>query len=222
MKINNADNINFKNKKVPRYLYHFTKIENLNKIMEDGFIRTSDNDTYIKGIFFVELQNLLKRWHYNKSWVNFATSLITKLLSVASGYQKDLAIIKIPTDYLNKTKLKIRSQNYYFKKNPKDNASMIEKQIAQNDSHLLGKTDAIYSKYYKQRKDAIEYIYTDDIPIYKDGKLIISSFTRDYSININKHSIYELLKNVFKNPNQANNTSSGELKAIENFKKKLT
>ncbi|MBR3890181.1 hypothetical protein IKJ53_06665 [bacterium] len=168
------NNISFGNRKIPKYIYHFTNNKNYKSMQKDGFIRINDNDKYLDcgGIFAVELQNFFKNWGFNKVWDNgnLDESLRTSLLRQTTTWVKsrektrnELIILKIPTDKLDKSKLKIRSKQKFFE------IFYSEKLFNKaNDSlkgHLRGHTSAEDAKLYKNKKDAIEYIYQKDIPL---------------------------------------------------------
>ena len=95
-----------------------------------------------------------------------------------------LVILKIPTDKLDAEKLFIRSENKFFEQvlSKKRDTTDLQPHIKQN---LEGNTPATKSKLYKNRKEAIEYIYKDDIPIEKAEQIgqILNINTLDYDKN---------------------------------------
>ena len=132
MEINNYNITNFRSRKIPRYIYHFTNAQAYKSMYKDGFIKASTKDFFIKGkaVFFIELENFCKNWGFNKS----------------------------------SKKLFVRSENKFFEQLLADKKDMedLHPDIKQN---IEGNTPATKSKLYKNRKEAIEYIYKDDIPI---------------------------------------------------------
>lgn len=163
---------NFQSRKIPRYIYHITNQRAYKSMLEnDKAILPSTKDPYNlhEGVHAIELSNFFKRWGFHKDWESekFAgETLRESLLRAATRWRKsqlegkdELVILKIPTDKLDTGKLKIRSQNRFFKfmynKNKKSNP----------DEHLRCETPATEAKRYKQRKEAIEFIYQDSIPI---------------------------------------------------------
>lgn len=175
MKINNYNTTSFGNRKIPRYIYHFTNEYAYKSMCEDGFIKATTKDKYIKekSVFFVEMENFCKRWGKNKSWEAFPESLQESLLMYVAYFntpsliqdKNKLVILKISTDKLNLKKLFIRSQNRFFENllSHKDTKSL----SFELKECLEGNISASKSKIYKNRKEAIEYIYKDDIPIEK-------------------------------------------------------
>ena len=201
----NFNNAGIGKHKIPRYLYHFTDSKSLEQINKDGIIKINQSrGDFIRGIFSIELTNFLKYWNKKDSFSN--QSLMAKLFQkILSKEQRELVVIRFQTGNLDKSKFLIRLQ--------KDIIDFCKKYVSKlqkgNKLHerILG-IPATESKLFEQKKQAIEYIYTDNIPI--DfikiiGKTDISKLTRD-EINI---SLYELLTNIFKNQ------SNSELKAIK-------
>ena len=174
MEINNSNITNFKSRKVPRYIYHFTNEQAYKSMCNDGFIKATTKDSFIKNkaVFLIELENFCKNWGFNKSWDQFSEPLQESLLMLASYFttpsliesKNKLVILKIPTDKLDSEKLFIRSENNFFEQilSVKKDTTDLHPNIKQN---LEGNTPATKSKLYKNRKEAIEFIYKGDIPI---------------------------------------------------------
>lgn len=171
--INNSHYItNFRSRKIPRYIYHFTNERAYKSMCKGGFIKASTKDYYIKdkAVFLIELENFCKRWGFNKSWKTFPETLQASLLMKAAYFttpsrEKDenkLVILKIPTDKLDSKKLFVRSENRFFEQFLSGRTGTID---LSSEQHLEGNTLAQKSKLYKNRKEAIEYIYKDDISI---------------------------------------------------------
>lgn len=179
--------------KIPRYLYHMTNEANYNSILSDGVIKTSKDDMFGSGIFTTELTNLFKRWRSDKAWGDL--SLQEELIKYVSKGSNNIVILRIPTKILNPDLLKIRSQNklfsYYNSEEVLELANIAKKElkamhnvehnwvdelIAIFKKHLLNSNCSLhthlaegapakYSSLYKQKKEALEYIYTEAIPI---------------------------------------------------------
>ena len=162
------NNQNFEHKKVPRYIYHFTNEHAYNSMLKDGFIRTSENDPYIKkqGVHFIELSNFMKFWKEHKDWgepgETLQKSLLRNVVRWIRSYfteKNNLVVLRIPTASLDIDKLKIRSQHEFFK------FKFSEQPSCKASPHLQGFTPATESRRYNNRKEAIEYIYQSNIPI---------------------------------------------------------
>ena len=202
MKINNCNITNFRSRKVPRYIYHFTNEHAYKSMCNDGFIKATTKDVFIKdkSVFLVELENFSKNWGFNKSWDKFPEPLQESLLMLASYFttpssienKNKLVILKIPTDKLDSEKLFVRSENKFFEQllSDKKDAKNLHPDIKQ---HLEGNTPATKSKLYKNRKEAIEYIYKDNIPIEKAEQIgqILNINTLDYDKNNSVKSILQ-------------------------------
>lgn len=178
--------------KIPRFIYHMTNKSNYESMLCDGIIKTSNDGLLENGVFTIELTNLFKRWRKCKSWNN--TSLQEKLIKQAAKGKDEIVILKIPTTKLDSDKLVIRSQNKLFSWANSDKAKEADTQISKikneacpNDwrnkvreiikdiitkqeskkyaEHLTTGAPAKMSGLYKQRKEALEYVYLDNIPM---------------------------------------------------------
>ena len=171
--MNTVNNISFGRRKIPRYIYHFTNQKNYYSMLNDGVIKAGFNDGFLKGkgVFTIALQDFLKHWGFSKSWQDeyypetLRTSLLRKVASWVASIEDEnaLVVLKIPTCKLDKAKLKIRSQNRFFK-------FMKSEQIINCApyalrEHLEGETLANESKKFNNRGEALEYIYQENIPI---------------------------------------------------------
>lgn len=175
--------INVGKHKIPKYMYHLTTRRNYESMLIDGFINTTEDQICGQGIFLIELVNFFKRWRTSKDWGS--TDLRLDLIhQVKKLFSDSLVLLRIPTKNLESDKLKVRSQNRLFswiKNNEEafykiknsdrgDELSRIQKLVylTENDetmTNLLGETPAKDSSLFKKRKEAIEYIYKEDIPI---------------------------------------------------------
>lgn len=174
--------------KIPRYIYHITNSRSYKSMIETGVIKGSLWDDFIgeKAVFATELQNLFKCWG-KKSHPSRPHTLQENLILQTARGQDGIVILRIPTSKLDSDKLFIRSQNrlfgwYYSKEGEeamKECGSCIGIEafrkkvieiVTRQKSHsyaenITGGTPAKMSGLYKQRKEALEYIYKDDIPI---------------------------------------------------------
>ena len=178
--------------KIPRFIYHMTNKGNYESMLRDGIIKTSEDALLGKGVFTSELTNLFKRWRTCKSWGN--VSLQEKLIEQVAKGNDEIVMLKIPTTKLDADKLVIRSQNKLFDwafSDKADEAFMQISKIVKEDcsnawlnkiqkilkdiiakqeskkyaEHLTTGAPAKMSGLYKQRKEALEYVYLDNIPI---------------------------------------------------------
>lgn len=147
--------------KIKRYLYHMTSEENYKKMLEDGRIRTSEDFHFeSKGIFMTELENLAKHWRTSKEWDELIPEnkdgvfLSLGLLKQVSKNSKNVVCLRIPTGYMDHNSLKIRSQN-----------KLCNRHLEKFKAHVVQGAPAKDANLYKQRKEAIEYIYQQDIPM---------------------------------------------------------
>lgn len=211
--------------KIPRYIYHLTSKENYEKMLQNGVLQTTSDGWFKqKGIFAVELENLFKRWGNNELWEECPLQL--SLLEHAAKDSDKIVILKIPTAKLEQENLYIRSQNQlipdhfglsdyfeqicesprYKNKQQLDTQDFFDiinhalnKRIANLNSqkHLAYGAPAGQSKLYKQRREAIEYIYGDSIPM-SDIKKIGEANVAGLKKHEDEDDIpVEILKNIF-------------------------
>lgn len=210
--------INVGKHKIPKYMYHLTTQRSYESMLKDGFIKTTEDQICGQGVFLIELVNFFKRWRTSKDWGR--TDLQLDLIHQVKKFFTDgLVLLRIPTKNLNSDKLKVRSQNRLFswvKNNEEafyriknsdrgDELSRIQKLVylTENDeniANLLGETPAKDSSLFKKRKEAVEYIYKDDIPIDSVEKIgeieavLTRFFLNDKSQNSVKSIFLELLQ----------------------------
>lgn len=212
--------------KIPRYIYHLTSKENYEKMLQNGVLQTTSDGWFKqKGIFAVELENLFKRWGNNELWEECPLQL--SLLEHAAKDSDKIVILKIPTAKLEQENLYIRSQNQlipdhfglsdYFEQicgstKYKDKEKLdtqdffdiinhaLNKRIANLNSqkHLAYGAPAGQSKLYKQRKEAIEYIYSDPIPMSDVEKIGETNIAELKNLEDEDDIPVETMKNIFK------------------------
>lgn len=179
---------------VPRYIYHMTNRKNYLEMCKTGQINTSRDDFIGQGIFMIDLENFFKHWGkgiYNNNSHFYQSNLIEHCLKDSF----DLVILRIPTKNLEHENLRIRSQNRLFSSLAGDRKELLDfiKQDSKNTNYTKGNVsdsilcsinkyfdklrrqgsnDHIYngspvckSKLFKQRKEAIEYVYRKPIPM---------------------------------------------------------
>ena len=115
-------------------------------------------------------------------------SLMEELISYTAKGKDDIVLLRIPTEKLDKNKLLIRSQNRMLGSyNIKTKASEYLEKLIRNGieekeavkialdkktaEHIINAEPAKNAKLFKQRKEALEYIYPEDIPISSAEKI---------------------------------------------------
>ena len=208
--------------KVPRYIYHLTPKENYEQMLKDGYIKLSSDPYFAKnGIFTFEFENLFKRW--NSKGAGYKETLLEGLLRQVTKNQDEVVILKIPTSKLEQNKLYIRSQKKLFgsgltprqeimkvmatkyqdRKNisTKDMFNVINESLNKcileqnNNIHIRYGAPVYQSSLFKQRKEPIEYIYCDTIPISNVEKLGEVNISELSEYNENEKAI--LTKRIF-------------------------
>lgn len=156
-------------KKLPRYIYHMTSKAHYESMLNDGFIKLSENKLHVdKGVYAFDLCNFFKHWKKHKDWGydDLQRAILRHVVhwfQSASSGKGDLVILKIPTSKLDSNKLFVRSINRLFKF--EDSQENFNKLSTSQKKHLRGETPANEAILYKRRKEAIEYIYKDNIPL---------------------------------------------------------
>jgi len=194
--------------KIPRYLYHFTTEKNYISMLKEGKLRTG-NGIFdpLQGVCMTELSNLLKRWKVLKE--SDGVNIGNKLIDQVTKGEDNIVALRIPTEGIKKEKLIIRSQNMTFSAHKKEGFNdaylnwLLEGRIPSGElSHLYKGDYAQKSKLYKQKKKAIEYIYSHNIDISKVERI------GDVKIStVEKQSIKELFLKLFANSPEENAVS---------------
>lgn len=206
-------NTHYGKHKIKRYLYHLTSEENYQKMVESGKIKlTADSQLPYYGIFMIDLENLAKQWRTSKDWNHKIPEnkngifLSAALLKQAAKGADNLVCLRIPTKYLNHDMLKIRSQNRLFR---------TKTESTQVKEHIKNGAPAKDANLYKQRKEAIEYIYQEEIPI---DKVELAGTSPNPKISMNnmekwtfaeqRKIIADTLRNIFQNTPEAKGLDS--------------
>lgn len=193
--------------KVPRFIYHMTTKKNYESMLKDGFIKTSPDATLGRGVFATELTNLFKRWRLNKSWGNNSLqerliSQIAKgsddivMLKIPTAkLNQDLLRIRSQNILFNwsnsdDTNRILDTISNELKQMTGKRTNWVDKVVeklkqhlaisknSHNAAHLTEGAPVKESKLYTRRKQALEYVYKDNIPITdaeKIGELNISA-----------------------------------------------
>lgn len=207
--------------KIKRYLYHMTSEENYQSMLRDGKIHVPD-DAHMneQGVFMTDLQNLLKRWRYSKDWSqdDIKMNLSLALLGQVSKSGNKIVCLRIPTAALDHDLLKIRSQNRLFR----GRSAMQKWSIPKIYAHKVDGAPAVEAGRYKQRKEALEYIYPQDIPM--DNVELVGRADVDIEKRFNTCGMD--IKDVFSENNQTSAvmnvfrnlfSNQPEEKAVKNF-----
>ena len=218
MKITKTEqNIAYCGHKTPKYIYHFTNKKSYEAIKNSGIIKPSQDFKFGKAIFFTEFANFFKRWPEIKFE---SKNLQAYLIQQAAKDYNDIVLLRIPTKHLKKDKLFIRSQNKLvefldlkyddlpeveYTQDKNGNKVPVCKYIQKTNykylMHLTFGELAKFSKLYKQRKEAIEYMYKDEIPfeyVEKIGETDISEYTKNGWKNLERN-LQEIFKELLKN-----------------------
>lgn len=141
---------------IPRYLYHMTTKQNYESILKSGKIHTSCDcsRSNLDGVFMFDMQNFSKRWANTmlqtpNAKANLGTVLLCKNITEFENMTKgiDIVLLKIPTKGMDISKLKVRPQ-------------LVPSEL---NAGILNGDSALYKSLYTRRKNAIEYIYENNI-----------------------------------------------------------
>ncbi len=214
--------INVGKHKIPKYMYHLTTQRSYESMLRDGFIKTSEDRICGQGVFLIELANFFRCWKTSQDWdsTNLQLDLIYQ---VKKFFSDGLVLLRIPAKNLESDKLKVRSQNRLFSwvKNNEDalykiknsdrgdESSRIRKLVYltekdENKTNLFGETPAKDSSLFKKRKEAVEYIYKDDIPIDSVEKIgeIEAALTRFFLNNKSQNSVKSIFLELLQGQNE--------------------
>lgn len=169
---------------LPRYLIHLTSKKNYESMLENGVLRTGGRGDKIPGVYTLELGNFFRWWNKTKSWNGEKISI--ELLDQVKKGSDEIVALRIPTKELDTDALRIRSQSRYFGRKKSIDPDENLRHISYGDS-------ATNWKRYKDRKEAIEFIYQGDIPITKTQKIgeAVVDTTKPISLK-------EIFSNLFK------------------------
>lgn len=193
--------IKYGRNKIPRFIYHMTNKKNYESMLNDGFIKMSKDILIGDGIFTTELTNFFKRWRTCKDWgeqslqnkliqqVSKGRNDIVILRIPTDKLNHDLLKIRSQNILFNWSCSKncyeaIQEVSGRVKEIPPeqrgnwiDTSIKMLKQILFKEenntraTHLTEGKSAKYSKSLKQKKQALEYVYKDNIPIKNAEKI---------------------------------------------------
>lgn len=180
--------------KIPRFIYHMTCKSNYESMLNDGVIKTTSDHTCGSGIFTTELSNLFKRWKKPKVWcgTSLQEQLIEQVAKEGEAVvmikipteklNHDLLIVRSQDVLLNwvtsdSFDVVFNSVSAEVKSMPKEKFGWTDKLLKILKKHLIQSGRPYWARHitegapakdshlYKQRKEAIEYIYRGEIPI---------------------------------------------------------
>lgn len=193
MKINpihKYQNFNSNSRGIPRFLYHLTNADNYEKIIKSGQLKMSRRTP--TGVFLFDLQNFLKFWGSSPVWKYSTDDLRFDLLEKVADKTDKVVLLKVTTNNLpNPNNFRIRSQQilykYPFPIYPQKNDI--------NFSHIETGLLANKAKILNQKKQALEYIYKDDIDIKNIEKIGFINFNDlTYKMYNSKNIMKKLLE----------------------------
>ena len=200
--------------KIPRFIYHMTNKSNYESMLKDGVLKTSGDELIGKGIFATELTNFFKHWRKNTSWGNNSLQE-RLIYQVAKGKDEivmlkipttklspDKLLIRSQNRLFTWVNSDCADEAFDFTQKLLTNEqnssvgwlnkvrNLLKSFLSKKESrgvveHLTSGAPAKMSSLYKQRKEALEYIYLDDIlmsDVEKIGEVNIKALreTADY------------------------------------------
>lgn len=186
-------------------MYHLTTEEDYLSMLKDKRIHVSQINKHnaLEGVYMFDLINHLKRWGHSNDW---SGHLGQRLLGLKQGNHPNtnkIVLLKIPTENISKEKILIRSQNKLFanmREFTEARINYIFGNVRPNEKlkHLFSGDSAKNSRLYKQRKEAIEYIYPENIALLKAekiGELIYNDMSID---RLNNRGVNKIYSNLLK------------------------
>lgn len=191
--------------KLKKNLYHITTKEAYQNIKKEGYLYPSIANGTESGLFLVDFPNFLKRWcgiskNYPQGY------LFKNLLSHIAGREcEDVVLLRIPTEVLEKNALKVRSverhaQNIVKIRERQKNIKELPKETIKA---LFGDF-AKYSPKYKQKREAVEYIYPYEIKLSNIQEMGTFRFTK----SLRKTSIGEIITQLVKGHPEENGVTN--------------
>lgn len=189
------------NSKIPKYLYHITTKSNYNSMLESGVIKTSKDVSplsNLSGVFMFDMKNFAKRW--SNTWVdygepgakyNIGSVLLGKNSLIQQGVDKssELVLLRFPTNKFDINKLSVRIQD------------------TKKASYRPNGENAIFQRLHTRRKDAVEYIYSNNINVSdaeKIGELKLDFKTEDEVLKYITERHFDTLLKLLKGQPEAN------------------
>lgn len=191
---------NKNNSKIPKYLYHVTTKSNYNSMLKSGVINTSKDVSPLSnldGVFMFDMKNFAKRWL--NTWVGYGNSdekynigsvLLGKNSLMQQGADKssELVLLRFKTNNFDINKLRVRIQD------------------TTKSSYVPNGESAIFQRLHARRKDALEYIYSNNINIAdaeKIGELKLDFKSAEDVFQYVKEKHFDTLLNLLKGQPEA-------------------
>ena len=209
--------------KVPRYMYHLTTEGAYEQMLKDGCIKPAQAMDSASGTFLFDLKNFTRFWRKTKNVAEQPRTTLLNEVAGKLGYEAtgNIVMLKIPTSMLNARKLRIRRQKLVRCGHGKQQQEM---QDVLNDPHRIsnGLENLKYMfqgenvanvPLYNQRKEAIEFITPDAIPM--SNVSLVGKAKVDTKITDKAHWEMQELPEVWKDLTKG----TPEAKAFENMVK---
>lgn len=154
---NKPNNPNFKSKKVPNCLYHFTTDTLHKRMMESGSIKCSNLAP--AGVYLIDLISFLKDWKRVKAR-QMGDIRRVLLCTALKGSNDKVVLLRVPTKNIDLNKLRIRSLEVFW-----DNTTCLGNTKKTAPDQYFNGLPATESRYYRQNHVAVEFICPEDIPL---------------------------------------------------------
>lgn len=157
-------------------------------------------------VYLLEWQNFIKHWGGLSCGDNapFLCKQTFFEYILKDNIKDYISILKIPTSILKLNELYVRSQDLLFRicENYPIEFQLRKSVLKDKFPHLFNFDIAQNAKKYKAKKQSIEYIYTDVIPVNKVKEIGVNEF--DMSTNCNRQKILDFFKQILSNNNEKN------------------
>ena len=188
---------NYNSTVIPEYLYHLTDKKHYELILKDGKILMSQDALMgvqkCPGVFMINIKNFFQNWGKNNSW---SGNLKTKLVRHATQSDSNLVMLRIPTKYLDQSKIVLRDQETYMGHLNELRTGLKEFNIT-CDSSIPPEFKRKFTFYFDGLspkaisatdidEKSLEYIYKEAIPISKVEK--VGEFDTLRDLPDNEHS----------------------------------
>lgn len=162
--------------KLPRFMYHITTEDSYLSMLSDGKIKPAQCMDSASGVFLLDLKNFARFWTKNK---DTAEQPRTTLLDMVCGKSEpylnsaNIVLLRIPTSALDARTLRLRRQKLcrmgHGNLEKETEKIMQDKHKFSNAlkelKYMMQGESIEKAPLYNQRKEAVEYITPDEIPI---------------------------------------------------------
>ena len=197
--------------KLPRYMYHLTTEENYLSMLKDGSLKPSQCMDSSVGTFLFDIKNFTRFWRKTPDVAEQPRTTLLNMIAGKLGFetQGNLVLLRVPTNILDARTLRLRRQKLcrigLGNVQKEQEAVLNDKFKFSNALECLKYTmqgeNVSQLPLYNQRKEAIEFITSENIPI--DKITLVGTARVDTKLlneaHINCHDVPSIWRTLTKN-----------------------